>query len=116
MIFEELKRKRRAEDDRFEGGTNVLRFLKDFKMGVESVHGVTAQDKYDELVLWTKGKAQVLVKSFRDFDDVSFALEESKKKLADFFGSRPRTSTEIFQKVLEGKQIGTNDLEAMQSL
>ena len=40
-------------------------------MCVESVHGVKAQDRYEELVLWTKGKAQVLVISFHDFDEVS---------------------------------------------
>ena len=78
MIFEELKRKRPAEDDRFEGGTNVLRFLKDFNTCVESVYGVTAQDKYDELVLWAKGKAQLLAKSFRDFDDITWAVEVQK--------------------------------------
>ena len=78
MIFEELKRKRPEEKNRFEGGTNVLRFLKLFKERVESIHGVTDNDKFDELGLWTTGKAKTLVESFQDFSDKAKALEDAK--------------------------------------
>ena len=116
MIFEELKRKRPAEKDRYEGGTNVLRFLKDFKESVESIYGVSDRDKYDELILWTTGKAKTLVESFRDFSDKRKALSDAKAKLKSFYGSRPRTSTEIFHEILKGKQVGINDLEGLQQL
>ena len=116
MIFEELKRKRPAEKDRYEGGTNVLRFLKDFKESVESIYGVSDRDKYDELILWTTGKAKTLIESFRDFSDKGKALSDAKAKLKSFYGSRPRTSTEIFHEILKGKQVGINDLEGLQQL
>ena len=68
------------------------------------------------MILWTTGKAKTLVESFRDFSDKRKALSDAKAKLKSFYGSRPRTSTEIFHEILKGKQVGINDLEGLQQL
>ena len=56
-------------------------------------------------------KAKTLVESFRNFSDKRKALNDAKEKLRNFFGARPHTSAEIFEKIFKGKQVLLSNLE-----
>ena len=106
-----------SEAEKWDGDSegNVRVFLRRFETKIESIQGISDQQKYEELKSWTKGKARKYVNSMKD-KPAHEALWMAKQRLVMFFAAVPRTAMEIFGPVKRGKAVSLNDKEGYQLL
>ena len=116
VAMQQLSLSRPKEEERWsgegKGEPNVRVFLQRFSDAVE-LSGATDRQIFDELLRWTKGKANKYVKAYRERPPAD-ALLLAKQRLLEFFAAIPRTAIEVFDSLKKGKAISFNDKDGFQ--
>ena len=114
---QKLKNSKPAEAERFGGGAeDYAQFQVKFKSEVLDVDGVTDADRFVALQERTKDEAKRVVNNFVYLEDKSEALTKALEALKFYFEKRTGRSQAKLAKILEGKDVNPNSLDAVKGL
>ena len=112
-----LKNSKPSESERFGGGAaEYAQFEVKFKSEVLDLSGVTDAERFVSLQERTKDRAREIVNNFVYLEDKSKALEEALKELKFFFGKRTGSAQSMLTKIIDGKEVNPNSVEAVEGL
>jgi len=91
------------------GDSDVLLFLKNFREQVEELPGITDREIWFELMFWTTGQARELL-SPCEWLDCTEAIRQSKEALKEVWGNRWRVQDELERDaIFGGGQVPKDD-------